>query len=288
MEKISFFKMSGAGNDFILIDKNKVPDIVLNQSLIKNLCDRRNGIGADGIITISDSKSYDFDMEYFNSDGSTGSLCGNGARCAIRFADLSGRIKSGKANFLSNNIPYSGEVLDKNEIKFNFNQPKNFKFNFYISAYNQKIVSSYVDTGSPHVIIRVEDILKKPENPKSSFSDVNELPVFEIGKEIRYHSDFEPIGTNVNFIKIVDSKILIRTYERGVENETLACGTGATASALIAYFNYNLMPPIHLITKGGDELIVDFSVENKSINNLSLTGPAKITFTGEFTLNQIN
>jgi diaminopimelate epimerase len=288
MEKISFFKMSGAGNDFILIDRNKVPDIVLNQNLIRKLCDRRNGVGADGIITISNSQSYDFDMEYFNADGSTGSLCGNGARCAIKFADLSGRIKSGRTNFLSNSIPYSGEVLDENKIKFNFNSPKNLKFNFFINAYNQMINSCYADTGSPHVIIKVEDILRIPGNPKSYFNNLNELPVFEIGKEIRFHRDFEPIGTNVNFIKIIDNKVYIRTYERGVEDETLACGTGATASALIAHYVHNLMPPVNLITKGGDELIVDFSIEGKNINNLSLTGPAKITFTGEFSLNQFN
>ena len=288
MEKIFFIKMSGAGNDFILIDRNKVPGFILNRDLIKRLCDRRNGIGADGIITISNSQSYDFDMEYFNADGSTGSLCGNGARCAIRFADLSGRIKSGKTNFLSNNVPYSGEVLEENKIKFNFNQPKNFKFNFDITAYNQKINASYADTGSPHVIIKVEDILKDPENPKSNFTDLNELPVFELGKEIRYNHDFEPIGTNVNFIKIADNKVYIRTYERGVENETHACGTGAAASALIAYYKYKLVPPIRLITKDGVELIVDFSAANKNISNLSLTGPAKITFTGEFSLNQYN
>jgi diaminopimelate epimerase len=288
MEKISFFKMSGAGNDFILIDRNKVPDIVLNQNLIRKLCDRRNGVGADGIITISNSQSYDFDMEYFNADGSTGSLCGNGARCAIKFADLSGRIKSGRTNFLSNSIPYSGEVLDENKIKFNFNSPKNLKFNFFINAYNQMINSCYADTGSPHVIIKVEDILRIPGNPKSYFNNLNEVPVFEIGKEIRFHRDFEPIGTNVNFIKIIDNKVYIRTYERGVENETLACGTGATASALIAHYQHKLAPPVHLITKGGDELIVDFSIEGKNINNLSLTGPAKITFTGEFSLNQFN
>jgi len=288
MEKISFIKMSGAGNDFILIDRNKVPGIVLNQNLIRKLCDRRNGVGADGVITISNSQSYDFDMEYFNADGSTGSLCGNGARCAIKFADVSGRIKSGKTNFLSNSILYSGEVLDENKIKFNFNSPKNLKFNFSISAYNQNINVCYADTGSPHVIIKVEDILSEPGNPKSNFKDLNEVPVFKIGKEIRYHNDFKPYGTNVNFIKIVDDKIYIRTYERGVEDETLACGTGATASALIAYYINKLKPPVHLITKGGDELIVDFSVDDKNINNLSLTGPAKIIFTGQFSLNQFN
>jgi diaminopimelate epimerase len=288
MKKISFFKMSGAGNDFILIDKKKNPEFILNQDIIKRLSDRRNGVGADGVITISDSESYDFNMEYFNADGSTGSLCGNGARCAIKFADFSGRINSGKANFLSNNVPYSGEVLGDNKIKFNFNSPKDLKINFNISAFNQMINASYINTGSPHVVIQINDVMSEPGKHNLKFTDLDKFPVFKIGKEIRYHHDFEPAGTNVNFIKIVDGKVYLRTYERGVEDETLACGTGAAASALIAYFGSNIKPPVVLKTKGGDELIVDFSIENKYTKNLSLTGPAKITFTGEFSLNQFN
>lgn len=288
MKKISFFKLSGAGNDFILIDKKKNPEFVLNRDIIKRLSDRRNGVGADGVITISDSESYDFDMEYFNADGSTGSLCGNGARCAIKFADFSGRISSGKAKFLSNNVPYSGEVLGENKIKFNFNSPKDLKINFNISAFNQMINASYINTGSPHVVIQINDVMSEPGKNNLKYTDLDKFPVFNIGKEIRYHHDFEPAGTNVNFIKIIDGKVYLRTYERGVEDETLACGTGAAASALIAYYEGNIKPPVILKTKGGDELIVDFSIENNYIKNLSLTGPAKITFTGEFSLNQFN
>ncbi len=285
MEKISFSKMSGAGNDFIIIDKVVNPQFVLSQNLIRKLCDRHYGIGADGVITISDSKEYDFDMEYFNADGTTGSLCGNGARCAIKFADRTGRIKQKKAKFLSNNVAYSGEVLDQNEIKFFLNTPKNLKYNFEIKLKDQKVNACFADTGSPHVIIKIEDVLKDKNNPQSYYTDLNDFPVFELGREIRYHSDFMPGGTNVNFVKLIDGKIFIRTYERGVENETLACGTGSTAAAVIAYTVFQLAPPITLITFGGDKLVVNFKVQNKKVEDLSLTGPAEIIYNGEISLN---
>lgn len=288
MEKISFFKMSGAGNDFILIDKEVNPSFVLNEILIKRLCDRRNGIGADGIITISNSSNYDFDMEYFNADGSTGSLCGNGARCAIRFADLSGRLQHGNAKFSSNSVSYSGEVLNENEIRFFFNPPKRIKYDFKIFADRQLINACFADTGSPHVVIKIEDVLKNDADPKSNYSDLDDFPVFDLGRKIRYHNDFKPEGTNVNFIKVRDSKIYIRTYERGVEDETLACGTGSTAAALVCYSVCNLKPPISVVTRGGDELVVNFKVKDQKVNDLSLTGPAKVTYSGEFNLKQFH
>jgi len=284
MEKIFFYKMSGAGNDFILIDKNSNPGLMLNTKSIKKLCDRRNGIGADGVITVSDSNNHDFEMQYFNADGSTGTLCGNGARCAIKFAEVSGRIKVKNTNFLSNGLMYSGEVLNGSEVKFFFNPPKGLKYNFKISSGKQLVNACFVDTGSPHVIVKVEDILKDPGNPVSKFEKLEDVPVVELGSEIRYHKDFMPSGTNVNFVKLIDNKIHIRTYERGVEDETFACGTGATAAAIIGYSIFGLRPPVKLITRGGDELIVDFGVENQRVINLSLTGPAKVTFTGELSL----
>jgi diaminopimelate epimerase len=281
MEKISFIKMSGAGNDFVVIDKNINPAFILNEKVIQKLCDRRNGIGADGVITISNSVDYDFEMEYFNADGSTGSLCGNGARCAIKFAESSSRIKNKKTYFLSNAVSYTGEVLDENLMKFDFNPPAKLKFNFKVKAGNQLINACFADTGSPHVVIKIEDVLKNPNDLNSNYSEIDKFPVFELGREIRYLEEFSPGGTNVNFIKIVDSKIYIRTYERGVEDETLACGTGATAAAIIAHAIDKLEAPITLITRGFDELTVNFNVENQKIKNLSLIGPAKIIYSGE-------
>ena len=142
------------------------------------------------------------------------------------------------------------------------------------------ITSNFADTGSPHVVINIKDILKDHLNPKSSFENILDVPVFKIGKEIRYSSDFNPAGTNVNFIDVKNEVIHIRTYERGVEDETLACGTGSVAAALICYVTDNLKPPINLKTYGGDNLIVNFEVKNQKVKNLSLTGPAKIIFEG--------
>ena len=208
MKKISFFKMSGAGNDFILVDKNINPGFIPDQNIVQKICNRRYGIGADGVITVSNSDSYDFEMEYFNADGSTGSLCGNGARCAIKFADLSGRIKHETTKFLSNSVAYTGKVLSENEIRFFFNSPQRLKYNFKIKAFSQLIDPCYVDTGSPHVVIKIEDVLKDPANPKLFYDDLNNFPVFELGMEIRYHKDFAPEGANVNFIKLSKGKFI--------------------------------------------------------------------------------
>lgn len=280
MQKIFFKKMSGAGNDFILVDKNQNAGLILTSEKIKNLCNRRNGIGADGLITIEDTAEHNYKMVYYNADGSTGSLCGNGARCSIWFAEKTGRLKNGIAKFVSNDAEYSGEVLSDELIKFNLNPPKQIKYNFKIKAANQMVTSNFADTGSPHVVINIKDIFKDHLNPKSSFENILDVPVFKIGKEIRYSSDFNPAGTNVNFIDVKNEVIHIRTYERGVEDETLACGTGSVAAALICYVTDNLKPPINLITYGGDNLIVNFEVENQKVKNLSLTGPAKIIFEG--------
>lgn len=285
MKKLFFAKMSGAGNDFVVFDKGLNPDVVLSGSDIKQICDRRNGIGADGVITIDDSGNYDFLMEYFNSDGSTGSLCGNGARCAIKFAESSNRLKNKSARFLSNGSEYSGEILDENKIKVFFRQPEQLKLNFKVKAGGQLITSHYVNTGSPHVVIDINEILENPERPGINYSDINKLPVYKLGRDIRNLPEFSPEGTNVNFFSINNDKIFIRTFERGVEDETLACGTGNAATAIIVNRLKGITPPVTLITRGGDELIVDFKIENDKIMDLTLTGPAKIVFTGEFLFN---
>lgn len=284
MQKISFAKMSGAGNDFILLYKDSHPDLVLSNDLVQRLCNRHNGIGADGIITISGSNDYDFEMEYFNADGSTGSLCGNGARCALTYAARVFRLQN-EVRFLSNGTEYRGEILD-NSVRFYFNTPGNLKRNFKVKAARQLITADYINTGSPHVIIYMNEILKDPAKPASGYLELNEIPVYDTGREIRYLPEFMPEGTNVNFVKISGGKLHIRTYERGVEDETLACGTGSAAAALISFFRGELKPPITVSTFGGDELIVDFKFEDKTIKGLSLKGPVKTTFTGEFLLNK--
>lgn len=284
MKEISFTKLSGAGNDFVLFDRKLNPDLVLSEENIKKICDRRFGVGADGVLVISDIKGYAFDMKYFNADGSTGSLCANGARCALKYGSVSGRVQKEIVNFRANEIEYSGVIIDENKIKFFLNPPKNLKYNFKVKAAGQLITASFADTGSPHLVIKINDVLNNPAVISSFFRNIDDVPVFELGRELRYLRDFAPGGTNVNFIQIEDGEIKIRTYERGVENETLACGTGSVASALISYVNDDLKPPIKLRVKSGDILEVDFKIENQNVKELSLTGPAEIIFNGELSI----
>jgi diaminopimelate epimerase len=277
MKKIFFTKMSGTGNDFIFIDETKNPGLDITIEMVPKLCNRKNGIGADGVITVHNSGKYDFIMNYYNADGSTGSLCANGARCAILYASDSGKLENNNAKFLSNNVQYSGEILSNGNVKFNLNTPQKIKYNFKVKAANQLITSHYANTGSPHVVINISD----PENSFNFFSSLETLSVEPLGREIRNLPEFAPEGTNVNFIKIKDGVIHIRSYERGVESETLSCGTGSVAAAIISYVTDGLRPPIKIITKGNENLFVNFDVENQRVNNISLTGPVKTVFTGE-------
>lgn len=274
--------MSGAGNDFVIFDRKINEDLDLSPIFIQSVCHRRNGVGADGVIVIDDKPGYNFSMEYFNSDGSTGTLCGNGARCSIMFAEKTFRLKEKKALFLSGGIEFSGEVLDSEIVKFNLNPPGDIKLNFEVKAGNCSINCSFANTGSPHAVIRLDDILKNSEAGKLPAFDLENLPVFELGKELRYSPYFTPDGTNVNFIKIENNNVFIRTYERGVEDETLACGTGSVASAIVSFLNFGIEPPVSLITRSGKELLVDFSTDGNEIKNVSLTGPAIVTFKGDF------
>ncbi|MCH8325865.1 MAG: diaminopimelate epimerase [Bacteroidetes bacterium] len=285
MEKIIFTKMSGAGNDFIFIDERENTKITFSTNLIKILCNSKTGVGADGLILIKDKNGFDFEMQYFNADGTTNTLCGNGARCAIKFANDTNRLSSVNARFLSNGITYNGLVIEDELIRFDFNPPEKIKTNFKVKASNQLITANYADTGSPHVVIKINDVLEDPHIPFSNYDQLMEFPVFDIGKEIRNLPEFAPGGTNVNFIKIVSDSVLIRTFERGVENETLACGTGSVASALVVNLTSNIEPPIKLITKSGEHLTVDFEKNNNIFKNISLTGSAKTIFIGEYYLN---
>jgi diaminopimelate epimerase len=283
MKKYSFKKMSGAGNDFVLFDKSENAELVLDANNIQNICDRRNGVGADGVIIIGYSTDKDFEMKYFNADGSLGSLCGNGARCALRYYFNNLDPKAGRAEFSCGNKFYKGENLNNESTKFYFDEPEDLKINFTLKAGNQLINSSYVNTGSPHAVIKISDVLQNPSNPHSYYKSIKDFPVKELGKEIRYLTEFKG-GTNVNFIDFENNKVLIRTFERGVEDETLACGTGSVAAAIICSANYNMDPPFNLITWGGNELIVNFEKKENSFFNISLTGPAKIVYTGEISI----
>jgi len=277
--------MNGAGNDFILFDEKINPEIKLTPQFVAKICNRHSGIGADGVLIVSDDDKVAFNIRYYNADGLTGSLCANGARCAIRYGKESGRIGLEKVKFNVNNCEYSGQILNERLVRFYFNHASDFKKNFKIKAANQIITANYINTGSPHVVIKINDVLRNTADPNSFYTDLNDLPVIELGKEIREHKDFAPAGTNVNFISIQNDLIKIRTYERGVENETLACGTGSVAAAVISCMNYNLKPPIKLFVRSGEELVVDLKLVNQNVQDLSLTGPAEVTFKGELQFN---
>ena len=275
MEKIIFTKMSGAGNDFVFIDKQLNPNLSIDSEFVQKICDRRNGIGADGLITIEDSSDYNFIMNYFNADGSTGSLCANGARCAIRFAEDSGRVNNNKAEFLSNGVKFNGEITTESEVRFYLNSPKKIKYNFKVKAGAKLLTAHFADTGSPHVIIDI----KESEGFLQSLEDV---PVKELGREIRNLPEFKANGVNVNFIDIRDNVIRIRTYERGVEDETLSCGTGVTAAAIAAHYHLNHFKNktvIDVKTQGGN-LQIKLQQSGQGYHNIWLCGPAQFVFSG--------
>ncbi len=274
MAKLNFIKMNGAGNDFILIDKSKNIDLKLSKKLIKQICSRKRGIGADGVLIIKPGKKYDFKLEYFNSDASTGTLCGNGARCSIKYAADNYNIKMNTIRFFFNKHIYKGKVIDDENIKFFLDVNDNIKQNLQIKFGKQKIFGKFINTGSPHVVINWDDIKSIVKD------DFNSFNVKDFGREVRFAKLFEPNGTNVNFIKLTKQKNYIRTYERGVEDETLACGTGVVAASIVALEVLKRKSPIEFSTYGGDTLKVDCKKIKQKKRKISLTGPAKINYIG--------
>tara|TARA_Y100000741_G_scaffold28176_1_gene20337 strand:+ start:619 stop:1404 length:786 start_codon:yes stop_codon:yes gene_type:complete len=254
--KINFSKYNGAGNDFILIDdrENLIND---NKSLISYLCNRHFGIGGDGLIILKESKNSDFEILHYTSDGNLGSLCGNGSRCAVLFA-FNKDIISKNTVFRAFDGIHNAEILDNGLIKMEMKVNSDIVSNTY---------GTWLDTGSPHLVIEK--------------NDTDKLDVNNEGRLIRYNDFYKEEGVNVNFVeKVSDDQFKIRTYERGVENETLACGTGSTASAICMNFlgktNSN---NITMQCKGGD-LNVQFNISGKDYKGISITGPAKLVFEG--------
>ena len=258
--KISFNKFNGAGNDFIIID-NRDNDIKVNSSLVSLLCNRNFGVGADGVIVIKNCKKSDFEILHFTPDGEIGSLCGNGSRCAVSFAHKN-KIIENKTTFKAFDGFHNAEILNNNLIKMEMN---------IISDIIENEYGIWVDTGSPHLVIRSDD--------------TESLNVYNSAREIRYNDYYRDEGVNVNFVeKIDDEKFKIRTYERGVEDETLACGTGSTASAIcMNYLNITNKNKITMECKGGN-LFVEFNSEEKEYSKIYITGPANFVFEGTIDL----
>lgn len=281
MRNLFFSKVNGAGNDFILVDAIKEPATLLSKSDIVRLCDRRKGIGADGLMVLHPAEDHACRVEFFNADGSHGSLCGNGSRCVIYYLKENGYTHPGEIRFLFGEKEYNGSFTGTGEPVFYMKRPAKLKTGFMIKAAGTLIKAHYCDTGSPHVVIDITDVPVDPRKSPATHDDLALFPVKELGKEIRHHADFAPDGVNVNFIKIIsENEIIIRTFERGVEDETLACGTGSTAAAIVAFALGKCKPPVRLLTKSGDTLTVNFEIIDNKLENLSLTGHAAINFQG--------
>jgi diaminopimelate epimerase len=278
--KLNFTKMTGAGNDFIVIEN---PDFIPEPKLIQFLCDRHFGVGADGILLIQKSEKANFGFRYFNSDGSGDSLCVNGARCAVWYGYLN-NLCSNSCEFEFIQKIFRAEILSDELIKLFLDYEPKVKENLIIKFYGREIRVDYVDIGSRHIVIDWENF----RNVYSNFlndQSFDEFDVNNFGCELRNNSEFQPEGVNVNFIqKISDSKFKIRTYERGVEAETLACGSGSISSAIILFLKTKISPPIKLITRSSKILEVDFKLGEGKIEGISLIGPAEKVFDGTIEL----
>jgi len=258
--------MNGAGNDFVLVD-NRNGGLALSRETIALLCDRHRGIGADGLLAVEPATAdADFRMRYYNSDGGEAEMCGNGARCFARFAS---RL-AGPREKISFETPAG--VISANfigdQVCLAMSEPKGLSMNIELGVKLETLVAHFVNTGVPHAVMVVEDI--------------EDVAVHKLGAAIRFHAHFAPKGTNANFIKQLDGQtIAIRTYERGVEAETLACGTGVVASAIVFHELTGASSPIGVRVRGGDLLEVGFEKSGGIYKNVTLTGPADFVFDGE-------
>lgn len=256
MKSIHFYKFQGTGNDFVMIDNRDQSFDPNNHELIGLMCHRRFGIGADGLILLENIPGYDFRMIYYNADGSEGSMCGNGGRCTVRFASLLGIFEE-RTTFLAVDGVHEAFIKDQ-QIHLKMGD---------VAQVEQQSGYYFLDTGSPHYVEMVNDL----EN----------YAVFQEGKAIRNNDRFAQKGTNVNFVEnIADNAIFVRTYERGVEDETYSCGTGVTASAIVSHQN-GMLSPISIKTLGGG-LSVSFEYEDGVYKNIFLAGPAEKVFEGNF------
>lgn len=254
--KIDFVKYQGAGNDFVIIDNRNKLFPCENYDLINRLCDRRFGIGADGLMLLEEAVDADFNMLYYNADGKPGSMCGNGGRCIVAFAKSLNLFDS-KTNFTAIGEKYQAEVKGS-EVSLKMINVET------IEVYDNHI---FLDTGSPHHVTFTEDL--------------KGADVLKEGRKIRNGAPYFETGTNVNFVQqLNDNTFAVRTYERGVENETLSCGTGVTAVALSSFhLNKTESKEINIETEGGS-LKISFDKDTQGYKNIILTGPATFVFKG--------
>ncbi|MBI1807272.1 MAG: diaminopimelate epimerase [Ignavibacteria bacterium] len=273
---IDFLKVTGAGNDFILID-NMSSSFMLDWTLLApQLCDRRFGIGADGLLVIEKSSRAEFKMLYYNADGTYGGMCGNGGRCAAAY--VMSKDHRVDVRFEALNHLYGAQQIGK-DIQLKMKQPIFHESEITIQICGKSIPLRLIDTGSPHAVIFVCDL------PAILQSKVAEEGIEALGRTIRNHEKFAPLGTNVDFIEIIrENEISMRTYERGVEAETLACGTGAVASAIASALVKGFTSPVNVKTRSNQVLIVKFQRDSTGFSDVSLIGPVKFVFRGKFTV----
>jgi len=267
MKRIPFYKMSGSGNDFILIDNRDgiVDDRYLKQ-LIVGACQRKMSAGADGLILIEKSSRADFQWRFFNADGSRPEMCGNGARCASRFAFLTG-IAGPELDFETDAGRVTAEIIH-DRVKIKMTDPIDFRESQTLFMGETTLPYDFINTGVPHVVLSVDDIAQ--------------IDVADQGRTIRHHEAFSPAGTNVNFMQPVgDQTIAVRTFERGVEDETLACGTGCVAASLVMGSKNHWSSPVNVRTHSGEMLRIYFSLAEKGMfSQVYLEGDARVIYNG--------
>ena len=266
---LSFSKMNGAGNDFVVAD-NRRGEVQLDRARIALLCDRHRGVGADGLLLVEPGeKGADYTMRYYNSDGHEAEMCGNGGRC---FALYVARLDGGREEVsFSTQAGVIRARIQGEEVCLEMSEPFDLELHRPIEVAGNALTVHSVNTGVPHTVVFVEHL--------------GSTDVHAMGRAIRRHDCFAPAGTNVNFVKQTGPAALsIRTYERGVEGETLACGTGVVAAAIVSHELLEAAPPVSVRVKGGDTLKVEFEKSRDVFKAVTLTGPADFVFEGEIQL----
>ncbi|MCM8796438.1 MAG: diaminopimelate epimerase [Candidatus Omnitrophica bacterium] len=267
--KIYFTKMVASGNDFVLIDKNCRLPISNCRFLAKKICAPKFGIGADGLLILEKSMVADVKMRIFNADGSEAQMCGNGARCVALYISRKFKKSTGCCLKIKTKAGIINAEVNKDNVRIKLTDPMELKPDIPIRLNNRILEVNFIHTGVPHAVVFVEGLEK--------------IDVFNLGRHIRYHRQFKPAGTNVDFVEVINShSIKVRTYERGVEGETLACGTGSVASALVTVYQLGITDygKINVYTQSREVLKVYFERQGDSFKNVWLEGRAKIVYTG--------
>jgi diaminopimelate epimerase len=270
MEKvIDFYKMSGSGNDFILVDNRAtIIEAEVAPELARNLCRRKVSVGADGLILIENDDAVDFSWSFFNADGSRAEMCGNGGRCVARLANMLG-ICGTSLSFRTLAGIIRAEVSGS-RVKLQMTEPHDLRLDVELELNGQRFNTHFINTGVPHTVF----ILDGPEI-------LEQQEVVGQGRKVRFHSQFAPAGTNVNFVAVLGEQALaLRTYERGVEDETLACGTGATAVALVGAAKGMVKPPVDVHTKSGETLTIYFDPGKKLPQEVYMEGETAVIYQG--------